>query len=91
MERRMAVLKNVLLVTAKIIFAIAMLATVGAAIGTFGSFFRSEIAFSDMIPVWGICALSWVCYSVLTKIIETKFKKRARNTENKENKQDENK
>jgi len=66
--KKYIVLDKVLFVAVKIIFAIAMIATVLAALTTFGSLFRAEIEFSDAVKFLGLCIFSWVCFVILNKI-----------------------
>jgi len=61
-------IKKVIFIATKIIFAIAMITTAIAGLTTFGSLFRSQIVFSDVLIIWGVCILSWVCFVILTKI-----------------------
>ena len=68
MNKYISLAKKILSVLTKIIFAAAMIATAIAALTTFGSLFRSQIAFSDVLQIWGITILSWLCFFILKKL-----------------------
>jgi len=64
MEKYIILAKKIVYIATKIIFAIAMMATVMAAFTTCGSVIRIELDFrDDAIPLLGLSVYTWFCFS----------------------------